>query len=131
MGVELTLIKSVLNSLPTYYFSLFKTPSGVIDELEKMRHKFIWGGDDTKHKIHWVSWDRIVASRKKGGLGVRSLRAQNLSLLTKWWWRLKIDKGNLWKECINNIHNLKRKPITYIAKKNPFRVYGAIIKRLF
>ncbi|XP_042753244.1 uncharacterized protein LOC122195423 [Lactuca sativa] len=34
-GGHLTLVKSVLNSLPTYYFSLFKAPNGVIEDLEK------------------------------------------------------------------------------------------------
>lgn len=39
-GGRLTLIKFVLNSLPTYYFSLFKAPNGIIDELEKLRRRF-------------------------------------------------------------------------------------------
>lgn len=92
-GGRLTLIKSVLNSLPTYYLSLFKAPSGIIEDLEKLRRRFLWGGDDSKRKIHWVSWSKVVASKKDGGLGVGSLKAHNLALLAKWWWRLKAISG--------------------------------------
>ncbi|XP_022032512.1 uncharacterized protein LOC110933606 [Helianthus annuus] len=35
-GGRVTLIKSVLNSLPTYYFSLYRAPNQVIKELERM-----------------------------------------------------------------------------------------------
>lgn len=68
-------------SLPTYYFSLFKAPIGIIDDLEKLRICFIFDGDDIKSKMHWVSWSKIIASKKDGKLGVGSLKAQNISLL--------------------------------------------------
>lgn len=41
---RLMLVKSVLGSLPTYYLSLFKAPQGILDYLEKLRHRFLWGG---------------------------------------------------------------------------------------
>lgn len=47
-GGHLTLVKSVLNSLPLYYFSLFRAPKKVIDLLEKIRRRFLWGGDEDK-----------------------------------------------------------------------------------
>lgn len=31
---------------------LFKSPNGIIDDLEKLRRGFLWGGDDSKEKIH-------------------------------------------------------------------------------
>lgn len=74
-GGCLTLVKYVLSSLPTYYMSLFKAPQGVIDTLEKIRRKFLQGGDDGKSKIHWVDWSKITASKKHGGLGVGTLKA--------------------------------------------------------
>lgn len=51
-GGRLTLIKSVLGSLPTYYLSLFKAPLGVLDTLEKIRRNFLWAGGVDKNKIH-------------------------------------------------------------------------------
>lgn len=40
-GGRLTLIKSILGNLPTYYLSLFKAPKGVVDEPEKIRRAFL------------------------------------------------------------------------------------------
>jgi len=38
---RLTLIKSVMSSLPTYYLSLFKVPVGVAKEIEKLQSFFL------------------------------------------------------------------------------------------
>lgn len=43
-GGWLTLVKSILGSLPIFFFSLFKAPKFVIDILEKTRRRFLWGG---------------------------------------------------------------------------------------
>lgn len=40
-GGRLTLIKSVLGSLPTYYLSCFKAPIKIINELERLRRRFL------------------------------------------------------------------------------------------
>ena len=41
---RLTLVKSVLGSLPLYYFSMmFLVPSSVIKQLERIRENFFWG----------------------------------------------------------------------------------------
>ncbi|KAJ0622431.1 putative RNA-directed DNA polymerase [Helianthus annuus] len=47
-GGRITLLKSVLNPLPTYYLSLFKAPAKVIEYLEKLRRFFFLGGGDQK-----------------------------------------------------------------------------------
>lgn len=70
-----------MGNLPTYYLSIFTTPTGVVDKTEKIRRKFLWGGNDEKKKIHWVSWDKVIASKEVGGLGVRSIRALNIRLI--------------------------------------------------
>lgn len=42
---RLTLIKYVLDSLPTFYMSPFRAPQGIIDQLDKIRRRFLgWGG---------------------------------------------------------------------------------------
>ena len=39
---KLSLIKSVLNNLPTYYLGLFKMPKGVAKEIISIQRKFFW-----------------------------------------------------------------------------------------
>ncbi|KAI3506473.1 hypothetical protein L1887_28832 [Cichorium endivia] len=125
-GGRLTLIKAVLGSLPTYYFSLFVAPLGVLNDLEKLRRKFLWGGVDAKKSIHWVSWDRVTAEKKSGGLGVGSLKAFNRALIVKWWWRFRVEKPTIWSKTIKGIHNLANKPANYLAKKTIPGVWNQI-----
>lgn len=80
---RLTIITSVLGSLRTYFFSLFKaTHVSHIDTIQ-IRRKCIWVGTDGKKKIHLVSWDKVITSKLDGGLGVGSIRALNIGLIVK------------------------------------------------
>jgi hypothetical protein len=96
MGGRLVLLKSVLTALPIYFLSFFKAPSGIISLLESLFKKFLWGGSEEAKKIHWVKWDKICKAKERGGLGVRDLRAFNIALLGKWWWRIRNEKESLW-----------------------------------
>ncbi|KAF5810041.1 putative RNA-directed DNA polymerase [Helianthus annuus] len=107
-GGRITLIKSVLNSLPTYYFSLFKAPIKVLDSLDKIRRVFFWGGSEEKAKMNWVAWDKTIAPIEFGGLGFGSLRDANLAMLSKWWWRFKTEKAALWRKVIWAVHHRPR-----------------------
>nr|KAJ0210922.1 hypothetical protein LSAT_V11C400217930 [Lactuca sativa] len=124
---RLTLITSVLGNLPTYFFPLFKAPMAVTDALEKIRRRFLWGGDENNRKIHWVSWDKIVAPKSEGGLGVGSIRTLNTSLLVKWWWRLKVEKNSTWSYTIKGIHNIHKKPHDYLSSRNVPGVWKNIV----
>ncbi|KAJ0511624.1 putative RNA-directed DNA polymerase [Helianthus annuus] len=107
-GGRITLIKSVLNSLPTYFFSLYKAPSKVLEMLEKLRRVFFWGGSDENTYTSWMAWEKVIAPIEYGGLGFGSLRDANLSLLAKWWWRFTTEKDNLWRRVIWSIHHNNR-----------------------
>ena len=66
-GGRLTLLKSTLSSLPTYYLSLFTIPTHVANKIERLQRDFLWGDS----KTHLVGWDKVCAPLKNGGLGVR------------------------------------------------------------
>ncbi|XP_071694340.1 uncharacterized protein [Rutidosis leptorrhynchoides] len=50
-GGRLTLIKSVLGGLGTYYMSLFKAPIKVIRIMESLQATFFWGVANARHLI--------------------------------------------------------------------------------
>ncbi|GKC35358.1 hypothetical protein Tco_1047742, partial [Tanacetum coccineum] len=81
IGGRFILTKSILGSLPLYYLSLYRAPNKVIDTLERVRSRF-----------------------DLGGLGVGSIKAKNMSLLGKWWWRFRCEKHVLWCKVIVAIH---------------------------
>lgn len=60
----------------------------------------------------------MVAPKSEGGLGVGSIRALNMSLIVKWWWRLKEEKESLWGLVIKGIHNLHNKSHDYLYNSN-------------
>ncbi|GKB96500.1 hypothetical protein Tco_0982637, partial [Tanacetum coccineum] len=72
IGGRLTLIKSVLGSLPIYFLSLFKALVKVINLLESM-----------------------LIDPDKGGLGIGNIHAKNLGLLGKWKWRFLTEHDAL------------------------------------
>lgn len=99
-GGRLTLVKSTLGSLPQFYMSLFKMPKTVVKKLEQIQRKFLWGDSTEKRKLHLVKWERVTLSKKCGGLGIKKIHVQNLSLLSKWWWRFGSEKESLWAKTI-------------------------------
>ncbi|KAM0044066.1 putative RNA-directed DNA polymerase [Helianthus debilis subsp. tardiflorus] len=102
---RVVLIKSVLESLPAYYFSLYKAPKKVIADLESTIKSFLWGGSVEERKLHWVKWDRVARHKKEGGLGLSKLKEINVSLLTKWGWCFKTESNNLWRKVIDSFHS--------------------------
>ncbi|GJX36838.1 RNA-directed DNA polymerase, eukaryota [Tanacetum coccineum] len=83
IGGRLTLLKSVLGSMPIFHMSIFKVPSSVLQRLESIRSRFFKGHDLGSNKASWVKWSNVLTSKEKGGLGVSSLYALNRGLLFK------------------------------------------------
>ncbi|KAL4584021.1 hypothetical protein LXL04_008611 [Taraxacum kok-saghyz] len=121
VGQAFLRLKSTFNS--DGYFSLMPfnfsyIPQGVLDTLEKIRRRFLWGGTDEKKKIHWVSWDKVIAPKDKGGLGVGSIYSLNIGLIVEWWWRLKTQPLSLWRKIIGGIHKLSGRHTHQIVDYN-------------
>ena len=93
---RVTLLKSVLTSIPIYFFSFFRVPKKVKDKLVRIQRSFLWGGDQQQTKIAWVKWDTVCLPKEAGGLGVKDINSFNLSLMGKWKWSLFHSKGELW-----------------------------------
>ena len=84
-GGRLTLVKSVLSSIPIYFLSFSFTSLGgeQVGILESIQRKFLWGFFGSDFKYHLVKWNIIKNPLTVGGLGVRDLRLFNVALLGK------------------------------------------------
>jgi hypothetical protein len=102
LGGRITLLNSVLNAIPIFYLSYIKIPRGVWKKTRRLQRKFLWGGRGGRKKLSWVKWDAVCQPKRLGGLGVKDIRAVNISLLAKWRWRLLNDDKALWKEVIRS-----------------------------
>ena len=94
------MIKSVLSSIPLFFMSLFKLPSGVAGKLVRIQRNFLWGWGAEGRKIAWAPWSLVCKPREFRGLGIVDPNLFNLALLGKWIWRLGSVKGDFWEEVL-------------------------------
>ncbi len=99
-GVRVTLIKSTLSSLPTYYLSLFSIPLSVALRIDKIQRDFLWGGIGEGKKFHLINCHQVCQPLKSGGLGFQNIRLFNRALMGKWLWRYGNEKDALWRSVI-------------------------------
>jgi hypothetical protein len=109
IGGKLTLINSVLSSLPMYMMSFFAIPRGVLKKIDYYRSRFFWQQDE-KRKYRLAKWSILCQPKDQGGLGIRNLDIQNTALLSKWLYKLLTTDGT-WQELIRNKY-LGSKPLS-------------------
>lgn len=90
-----TLISSSLNNSAIYHMSIYLLPKTIISKMDKIRRIFFWQGGGMKRKYHLIKWPKICKHKKKGDLRIKDIRKMNISLLCKWWRKLKVEDG-LW-----------------------------------
>lgn len=100
----LTLINSILGSLPPYHFSVFRAPLGVVKKIETLRNKFFWGATGGDKKIIWAKIQKLFGDSEFGGLKVGSLIAKNLVVLQKWKCKWLTEPHSLWTRIVASIN---------------------------
>lgn len=104
LGGKITLIKSTLSNLPTYYLSIFKAPCKVIKAFENMQRDFQWEPGDSKKDL--LKWETVCRPIDTGGLGLGNLAIWNDALLSKWLWRFLKEFGSMWHLVIYTKHGI-------------------------
>ncbi|XP_075475824.1 uncharacterized protein LOC142513002 [Primulina tabacum] len=94
-GGKETLIKSVLQSIPTYAISCFHIPKAICEAIERECANFWWGMEEWRRRMHWKNWHTLCVPKCKGGMSFRNLEAFNRALLTKQVWRIAINPDSL------------------------------------
>ena len=80
---RVTLINSVLQSLPVYSFSCLKIPDKICTKLDSVINAFYWGHQPSARKLHLINWNTICRPRNEGGLGIRKFKLMKQALIAK------------------------------------------------
>lgn len=100
LGGRVTLLKSVLWSLPIFYMSLYKMPMGVRNEIERLMKVFLWRGGVNGRGLHLVGWEDVTRRKEAGGIGMTSLGDMNSALLVKRLWRFGMEHNAFWRNLV-------------------------------
>lgn len=92
---RVTLVKSVISAIPTYYMQMNWIPTSVCTQMDCIARNFVWKGH-SERGVHLVGWNKVIQPRKEGGLGVRSAREANIPLLGKLVWDLQHQPLKPW-----------------------------------
>lgn len=88
-GGMLTLIKSVLEAMPTYLLALIQPPKAVVHV------RFFWHDSSGQHKYHWIKWTSMCCPLNEVGVGLRSMKDIAKAYAKKRWCRFR-ENNTLW-----------------------------------
>jgi hypothetical protein len=81
---RLQLVNSVMSTSPTYTMCSLAVPITVYEYFDKARRHCMWRNSDSNGKNKpLVAWKKCTKPKRKRGLGVINLSAQNKALLLK------------------------------------------------
>jgi hypothetical protein len=90
-----TLLKSVIQDIPTFVMSCFEIPVANCDSMRKTIANHWWGMENGKRKLHWRSWEWLSTPKALGGMGFRDLPLFNQAMLGRQCWRLLTNQTSL------------------------------------
>eukprot|EP00253_Pinus_taeda_P012763 PITA_12763 len=114
MASRLILIKTVLQAMPLYLFSVLAAPKWVLKSICNLQRNFLWGCSGLNRKWALVNWNEVCQPKAINGLGLRDpLQSNNTMGARVWWnwlskphtpwarlWQEKYVPGCQWKDLI-------------------------------
>ena len=80
-GDKLTLVKSTLSSLPTYFLFLLPIPVKVAKRMEIVQRDFLSSGIGNNPKTTPMKWSKLCKPVQHGRVGIQSLRRSKFSFV--------------------------------------------------
>ena len=81
------MIKSILESIPVYWFSLSWIPRAILHQIQSRMTRFLWSGCSDKPTICLARWDLLTKPKECGGWGLKDTSEFGRALIAKNLWR--------------------------------------------
>jgi len=124
---RLTLASSILSSIPTYYMQINWLPQNICDRVDQTTRNFLWKGTNNKG-IHLVNWNKVTSPKSVGGLGSRTTRDANTSLLGKLVWDMVQSTNKLWVKILSTKYTSGPSILHATASNTSSPTWSSIIK---
>ncbi|XP_038987981.1 uncharacterized protein LOC120112503 [Phoenix dactylifera] len=93
---RITLVRSVLSSIPVYLLSNSLIPVATVRKIEQIYRNFIWGRNSGRGGIPLMAWEVVCQPTRYGGLGVQSLVARREVLAARHAARFVLEPSGMW-----------------------------------
>ncbi|XP_038973168.1 uncharacterized protein LOC103699679 [Phoenix dactylifera] len=93
---RLTLVRSVLGSMPVYLMANTVVSKTTLSKIERLLWSFLWGSHGGGRGVHLVAWERVCRPTSEGGLGVQSLLERRETLIARHAARFLLEPHGLW-----------------------------------
>jgi hypothetical protein len=95
---QLTLVNAVLTTVLTYLMTIFYHPKLLVRKIDRIRHNFLWCGEENVSDAKClVNWKIVCSSKSLGGLRVKYLNLFSRALWLRWAWLDWTDVDRPWR----------------------------------
>lgn len=122
-----TLIKAVLQAIPTYAMSMVRFPKNFCSKICSSIARFWWRTNGRCRGIHWKSWESLTSSKLEGGLGFKDFAHMNSSFLAKQAWRIIQNPDALWVRVLKALYFPNSEFLKAGRKRNESWVWASLI----
>lgn len=117
------LLKTVITGMVVFWISTFFLPKGCIRRIESLCSRFLWSGSIDRRAQAKVSWKIVCLPKDEGGIGLRSFRCWNTTLLLRFIWLLFSGTDSLW-VAWNKTHHCRTSYHFWVQQESPMQTWN-------
>ncbi|XP_074283636.1 uncharacterized protein LOC141608172 [Silene latifolia] len=125
---RLVIVKSVLNSLHSYWASMFVIPKGIIKNIEAVCRNFLWDNSADYRRTPLVGWDTICRPKDEGGLGLKDQESWNKAMVGRLVDWVSTQRDSIWVHWVQNNYLKGQEWMEYKPSSNSSWVWRRICK---
>ncbi|XP_074314348.1 uncharacterized protein LOC141649561 [Silene latifolia] len=123
---RLVIVKSVLNTLHSYWASLFVIPKGITKRIEAVCRNFLWDNSADYRRAPLVAWDSVCRPKDEGGLGLKDLETWNKAMVGRLVDWVAMKRDSIWVHWVQSNYLKGRDWMEYKPSSNSSWVWRKI-----